>query len=166
MPCNWKASLLSKCVLDIQPYNTIQTDVTWETCTLRSWLNKDFYQSAFNATEKNKIQITNVKNDDNPEAGTPGGNDTEDKIFLLSIGEAQQYFSSNSERICCPTQYAKDKGCRTDNKGACSWVLRSPGVFRDFVSIVHADGNIYYFNDYSFAVKFNCGVRPALWISP
>ena len=37
-----KALLISKFGLDVQPYNNTKAKVTWDTCSLRSWLNKDF----------------------------------------------------------------------------------------------------------------------------
>lgn len=47
-----KALVISKYALDCKPYNTSSTNVTWETCSLRNWLNNDFINSAFSATEK------------------------------------------------------------------------------------------------------------------
>ena len=41
-----KALLLSKYVLDAKPYYTEGTDITWETCTLRTWLNNYFLNNA------------------------------------------------------------------------------------------------------------------------
>ena len=37
-----KALVISKYALDCKPYNTSSTNVTWETCSLRNWLNNDF----------------------------------------------------------------------------------------------------------------------------
>ena len=42
-----KVLLISRMALDQQPYNTKKADVTWETCSLRKWLNGSFYESAF-----------------------------------------------------------------------------------------------------------------------
>lgn len=36
--------LISRYILDAVPYNYEWTDVTWETCALRKWLNDDFLQ--------------------------------------------------------------------------------------------------------------------------
>lgn len=41
------------------------TDVTWETSTLRTWLNNDFYNAAFSADEKGVIIEQSLKNEDN-----------------------------------------------------------------------------------------------------
>ena len=88
--------LISRYILDSKPYNTEQIDVTWETCTLRSWLNNDFYNTAFSAGEQNMIITTTLSNNDNAYFGTAGGNDTEDKVFILSLDEVMDYYYINS----------------------------------------------------------------------
>lgn len=65
-----KLLLLSKDALDAKPYNEEDEDVTWETCTLRSWLNDTFYTTAFRQEEQGSIATTKVKNEDNPKYGT------------------------------------------------------------------------------------------------
>ena len=72
-----------------------------------------------------------VENSDNLEYGIKGGNDTKDKVFLLSLGEAERYFSSDVARVCTPTRYAlsKNKGIvDEEDGGGCLWWLRSPGL--------------------------------------
>ena len=71
--------LLSKYVLDAKPYNEEWEGVTWQTSDIRQWLNNEFYTTAFNKSEKAKIQTSLIKNEDNSEYGTSEGNDTEDK---------------------------------------------------------------------------------------
>lgn len=87
---NGKALLLAEKILDCRPYNTKDSGVTWETCTLRAWLNNDFFNDAFNSGEKAKILATRVVNENSPEYyDTDGGNDTDDKVFLLSYSEVR-----------------------------------------------------------------------------
>lgn len=62
-----------------------------ENCSLREWLNEEFYNSAFSNSEKEQILSVTVPADKNPEYDTNSGNDTEDKIFLLSVSEAKKY---------------------------------------------------------------------------
>ena len=113
--------LVSRYILDCQSYNGFTEEVTWETCSLRTWLNEDFYNTAFTPDEQAKINTTTVINADNSYYGTSGGNDTEDKIFCLSIDEVLKYYSFNSydekegcgysqQLIAAVTQYAKDQG--------------------------------------------------------
>lgn len=85
------AFLLADTNLDVQRYNDTYTSVTWETCTMRTWLNSTFLNKAFSASEQAAIKDTPVVNADNPEYGTEGGTDTTDKVYLLSISEAKTH---------------------------------------------------------------------------
>ena len=82
------AFLLADQNLDSKLYNKIYTDVTWATCTLRTWLNGIFLNTAFTSAEQVAIKNTTVVNEDNPYFGTEGGENTPDKVYLLSIAEA------------------------------------------------------------------------------
>lgn len=96
------AFLLADVALDDQEYNTNFGDVTWESSSVRSWLNgygasvnqpktdysrKNFINSAFTSTQRNAIKTTNVVNNNNIDYGTAGGKNTSDKVFLLSESE-------------------------------------------------------------------------------
>ena len=157
--------LLSKYVLDAKPYNKEWEDVTvtWETSDIRKWLNNEFYTTAFNKTEKAKIQTSLIKNEDNSEYGTSGGNDTEDKVFLLSEKEAETLFSDEEERIAKATEYAEKSGVYVNKEKAAWWWLRSPGDYGFSAAGVDDDGWVYrigYNVDYS-----SDGVRPALHLN-
>lgn len=108
------AFLIADCNLDSQPYNTTKTDVTWETSTIRSWLNgykasynanginyssNNFIGKAFTSAEQKAINQVTVVNHDNPEYETEGGNDTKDKVFLLSIEEATVTISGVTYKV-------------------------------------------------------------------
>ena len=121
--------IISKYALDCQQYNTKQKDVTWETCTLRTWMNSTFMNNTFTSNERSLIKKTTVKNDDNSKYGTKGGNDTKDHVFLLSIDEANTYLENT--RVCEPTAYAVAQGAYNEINGNCNWWLRSPGDFQD-----------------------------------
>ena len=79
--------LISRYILDLQSYNTESTNVTWETCSLRAWLNEDFINTAFDDSEQKQILTVINSNPDNAYYGTEGGNDTEDRVFCLSVEE-------------------------------------------------------------------------------
>ena len=155
-----KALVISKYALDCQQYNTSYTGVTWETCTLRKWLNNDFINSAFTADEKAMIPTVTVSADKNPDYSTDPGNATQDQVFLLSITEANKYFSSDSARQCKPTEYAVANGAYVNiSKG---WWLRSPGNHQNLAAYVNYDGVVREGGDY---VNIgNRAFRPALWI--
>ena len=172
-----KILVISKYGLDAKPYNKGEKDITWEKCTLRSWLNKDFYNSAFSAYEKQSVFQTTVSADKNPEYSTDPGNSTTDNVFLLSINEANKYFSSDSARQCAPTDYAIAQGAyansnyKIDGKAACWWWLRSPGGFQSLAASVLSSGSVYYEggvfydSDYNIVSFDRACVRPALWIN-
>ena len=163
-----KALLISRYALDCQEYNTLYAGVTWETCSLRTWLNGTFKNKAFTGSELNSIVTTNVSADKNPNYSTSAGNATEDQVFLLSITEVSQYFSTYEARKCVPTEYAIAQGAYTSSsntsggKAICWWWLRSPGYSSSYAAHVHADGSVRY---YGYGVYYVDGcVRPALWI--
>lgn len=73
------------------PFNAEQTDVDWERSSLREWMNSAFLEENFSEEERAKILQVSVVNEDNPEYGTDGGNDTQDYAYLLSGEEVEQY---------------------------------------------------------------------------
>ena len=154
--------LLSKYVLDAKPYNEEFEKVTWETSDIRKWLNNEFYTTAFNKTEKAKIQASLIKNEDNSEYGTSGGNDTEDKVFLLSEKEAETLFLNEEERIAKATEYAEKSGVYDEEKGAWWW-LRSPGFGSRGAAEVDSDGWVYRVGNLVYIRPD--GVRPALYLN-
>ena len=155
--------LLSKYVLDTKPYNKESKAVTWETSDIRKWLNNEFCKSAFNNAEKGRIRTTLIKNEDNLENGTSGGNDTEDKVFLLSEKEAETLFSNDEERIAKATEYAEKSGVYVNEEKTVLWWLRSPGCSRDYAAEVSYYG---WINRSGCDVNsYDDGVRPALHLN-
>ncbi len=155
-----KALVISKYALDCKQYNTRNTDVTWETCTLRKWLNNDFINAAFSSYEKAMIPTVTVSADKNPDYNTNPGNATQDQVFLLSITEANKYFIS--ARKCEPTDYAVANGAWESDGGNCWWWLRSPGGSQNCAAFVNIGGDVFeYGNTVSLG---NDAVRPAMWI--
>lgn len=179
-----KALLFSKFILDCKCYNNEFKDVTWETCDLRKWLNSDFYNKAFNDSEKSIIKTTNVVNNDNAEYKTSGGNDTNDKVFCLSIDEIRKYFGNGyketdgyrmGENVATKgTDYARN----VENNGSKLWAiseeewyqwnscywLRSPGYFQNCSSSVNETGYLDISNIFQGVSYCDYGVRPAIWI--
>lgn len=166
-----KILVVSKRGLDCKPYNTTNTNVTWETCSLRKWMNNTFLNAAFSAVEQEHIVSTSVSADENSKCSIKPGNVTMDKVFLLSITEVNKYLDSDYTRKCVPTYYAKANGVQTsiiDTKGGggggatCGWWLRSPGFNQNLAAGVGSDGSV---SSYGSSVYINDCVRPALWIN-
>lgn len=84
---------LSLQVLDCQKYHPEVTAKKWDNCSLRQWMNHEFYQKAFNDTEQRLIAETALQNPENSQYHIYGCSDTTDRIFALSVEEAQKYFS-------------------------------------------------------------------------
>lgn len=163
-----KLLVISWNALDCRPYNMEYEDTTWENCTLRKWLNEDFFNAAFSDWEKGVIPTITVSADKNPDYTTNPGSDTQDKVFLLSITEANEYFQNDEDRICVPSAYAIANGAFTggsytkDNTATCVWWLRSPGNVQKRAARVDSIGDVY---SYGKNVRLvDVCVRPAMWI--
>ena len=154
--------VISRYALDCKRYNTESKAVTWENCSLRSWLNDSFLNTAFSAEEKTHIPTVTVSADKNPSYSTDPGKKTEEKVFLLSIAEAEQYFAWNEARKCVPTAFAKANGCYVSDSGSCWWWLRSPGYSANFAAGVYTVGSVCASGR---SVNYDSSaIRPALWI--
>ncbi len=138
---NGRALLITDKLIDYVEYNESYANVTWETCTLRKWMNSYFISKAFSSSQQAQIVTVTNQNPNNPKYGTKGGNTTQDRVFALSIDEAKKYFSSDSDRKA----------------------YTSPGDSSIFAAGVYDRGNIDqdgFFVDYN-----NVAVRPAFWLN-
>ncbi len=181
------AFLLADQNLDARLYNESHTNVTWETCTLRSWLNgygastnventdyssDNFIDTAFTAAEQSAILRTDVSNEDNRYYDTEGGNHTEDQVYLLSSAEASSasygfnstFRTESKTRVSTNTTYTAGKSGMNSVGKADWWWLRSPG----YGGYYSGDSYVIYngcgdFFDY--VNSFNVGVRPALHLN-
>jgi serine/threonine protein kinase len=165
-----KALLLSEYVIEQGRYNLEKTDVTWETCTLREYLNDEFY-SSFSSDDKMQIVQTRINNNANQWYGISGGNDTDDYIFLLSLEETVKYFGDSGQlqtRVNASPAYMindeyNDARIAYDLNGAVSWWwLRTPGGFSSRAVSVTKDG---WLNINGNNADYIYGIRPALWLS-
>ncbi len=143
----------SKYCLDCKQFNEGSTSNVWAASTIRTWLNSNFFFTAFNPEIQNKVIPTDT------------GDAVMDKVFLLSTVEADKYFDSPKAREAIPTEYAVLQGAKHDNDiygGPCWWWLRTPGSNPECVADIRSGGAIntegYPVNSITFAV------RPALWV--
>lgn len=171
---NQQLFLLSDQNLDVFQYHTEQENVTWETSTMRSWLNgydaskntggsngidytgDNFLDNAFSAKEQAAIAVTDVVNGPNPDYDTGGGNDTTDRIFLLSLTETETYnstyFPRGTNLLSTNTAYVAGGGKLDSGMHGVDendwWWLRSPGYDNTKAAFIEwedsssvADGN-------------------------
>ena len=128
-----------------------QATNTWDKSTSRAWLNEKFYNT-FTKEEKALIAKTHNLNPDNSDYGTPGGNDTDDYIFLLSVEEAK---ALDSKVLKCGYWHEMDNQW---------WWLRSPGVNDSYVAYVgnNSDGKNVIDPLGDVAGNYYGAIRPAL----
>lgn len=152
-----KAFVISKYCIEWLPFHNTITEVGWKNSSIRSWLNNTFLNGAFTAQEKKSIISTQHTNPDFYDDGESERNwlgTTTDTVFLLSSGEADKYFPSDSARQAEGTEYACSKG----KSASWYWWLRSANniEYAGFVS----EGELGYGEE----VDRNMGIRPAMWI--
>ncbi|MCL2063465.1 MAG: DUF6273 domain-containing protein [Candidatus Cloacimonetes bacterium] len=165
-----KALVVSENILEFRLYHHEMGAITWADCSLRDYLNGEFYNSsAFSNADRNRIvQVTNV-NENNQWHDTNGGTNTLDMIFLLSIAEVVKYFGDSEQLANRPSgvpwindEYNNNR-IATFNGSVVWWSLRSPGLMTYLASNVHYDGYINLTGNHVYS--FFGGVRPALWLS-
>jgi len=144
-----KALLLSVDILEERQFHEEWEDVTWETCDLRAYLGGEFYNAIFTDEEKAWIADSKLKNDvsELEDFETVAGNDTVDRIFLLSVQEAEEYFAAGEDRA---------------TEGRENWWLRTPGRMTN-----RAASYIGWFGSIEtggYSARNEVGVRPALWL--
>lgn len=164
-----KLLLISRYLLELKKYNEEDTAVSWETCTLRAWLNNDFLNTAFSSEEQAAISETTVINGIEPSTGEDCGNDTVDKVFLLSVTECMQYFGvdpygaedyafaplEDRQAISKPTRSAATNGV------APYWWGRSSAVDSNEAQEVDQWGFVSI--DVSVTFEYR-GARPVIWV--
>lgn len=158
-----KVLLLSKMCLDCKQFNTDYNNTTWEKSNVRKWLNQKFINDAFSQFEQEKIMSISIPNPDNAEYETAGGNDTTDKIFLLTIDEAENLLNREERQAKC-TEYAKVQGAWVDSvTDTPYWWLRSPGGDPLLAAAVHYRGKVFV-GGLNICVD-DTAIRPAFWLS-
>ena len=162
------ALLITSYAIEERPFNSPKEDVTWATSSLRSWLNNGFIAEAFSASEQNALVTTRVHTEDNPNYKAPAtqdqGPDTEDRVFILSVQEALNYFPDNASRRALATAYTKSRGnTYVDPDNGCSWWwLRTKGIKECTATNVNPGGDV---NDETARVESDYGtVRPVIWV--
>ncbi|MCL2638558.1 MAG: DUF6273 domain-containing protein [Oscillospiraceae bacterium] len=171
-----KALIITNELIENRAYHNDWVDVTWENSSMRAYLNGEFFNS-FTAANRAKIADTQVVNSSNPWYETSGGNNTTDKIFLLSIDEVLKYFGDSGQLASRPKEnnwfisdeYNADRITRhidddynSEDSGNWWW-LRSPGENNINAAFVFDDGILYIDGYYCYS-RF-LSVRPAMWIT-
>jgi hypothetical protein len=136
--------------IEHRAYHDSYEEITWELCSLRRYLNHEFFDCLPAVIKDRVVEATN-QNPSNPAYGTAGGPATVDRVFLLSIDEANTYFKDDGDRIA-----------KNDCGGEDWWWLRSPGLNVSAAAYVDNDGCV---RAYGSHVRGDNGARPALWLN-
>ena len=175
-----KILVISEDILEMRPYHSSKTDVTWETCDLRKYLNGEF----LNKLNKEKIITVDNRNPLNLFTQTDGGNDTKDSVFVPGLLEVAMYFGKKSgifdgfhrgegngksistgRMTLFISEDENSKRIARDSNGkSCEWWLRTPGGQKDYAVVISDEGEIQMRGS-SVTSGGNIGVRPALWLS-
>ncbi|TLG75426.1 DUF6273 domain-containing protein [Culicoidibacter larvae] len=173
--------LVTEVIIDQRSYHDAYEDITWADCSLRKYLNGEFFEKFTDTEQQRIIPVTN-KNVDNQWYGTNGGVDTEDYIFLLSLEEVCKYFGDSTMLLQNPKKNqrywferkdannSKRLARLYDKNGDWWWWLRSPGRLNNKAAYIHGtDGNIGIQGNNILKGNISdgwCtgGVRPALWL--
>ncbi len=165
-----QSMLISKYALDCIQFNKNYGILTWESCSLRTWLNNTFFNDAFTGDEQELVLKTYVDNSEkqgNPTWKMRGTMTTKESVYILSYAEVGTYLDPLDLRTCKPTAYAVDRGVYVYtgsgkySGNCCFWWLRSQGSSQYNAAGVRQDGSIL-----DDQVDYSQGaVRPVIWIS-
>ena len=145
-----RALLISKYALDCLPYHDKNEDVSWNSSSLRQWLNETFLSEAFTEMEQKAVLSSMIANDaktQHSEWGSMESLDTEDQLFVLSVKEANDFFSDKKDRKVIGTEFARSKGAKflgftTIAYGETDWWLRSPGYTSSTAAVTDGAGAV------------------------
>ena len=158
-----KAMLLTKYCIDTVIFYPKRVPMYWGKSDLRAWMNGEFLEQTFTPEEQERILTTTVTNT-NPHGMKGAGQDTLDKVYLLSKQEVLHFFPEMADRVAYPTEYAKSKGCTVDDTtGSCRWWTRTPGARNLDMCGMRLDGRItaYGMQDVDWPTNT---MRPVMWI--
>ena len=185
------ALLLSHAAIECEPFQSDLRDVSWQNCTLRSWLNgyeaqanvsaadysgagESFLDTAFSAEEREAILETAVRNEPNYYFGMDSGTGTTDRIFLLAESELFIYDSPEIHGFSRRDEVA-DRAKQFQPTGYALWkgVWQETGERGDVFWITRTTGythaNVVYVDEsgymYNRGILVTCGdaaIIPAL----
>lgn len=177
--------LISASVLDSgRPFNDLFMNVKWDESTMRDWLNGtddyddetgskyngtwNFFDKAFTKDQADSIVITTNKTPASELYGVSSSNDTEDKVYLLSVEEFNKYFitendDENTTKTIYPmgfaSAYAIKRGATKGKYNEVSWWLRNSGA-NNYILAVNRAGTVGE-GGYSIS-DTDIGIRPVI----
>lgn len=161
--------VVSKYNIECRQFHTMDTRVTWEESSIREWLNKDFFENAFNMEEREAIVLSEIENEWNPFTLVAGGKTTKDKVFLLSLRDVfnikygfECYATASETRVAKNTQWTKVMGALTNPERGMGWYwLRTSGESTEYAARIDYSGMIFV---KGLRTTLFGGVRPAMFL--
>ncbi len=161
-----QALLVSVDILDAKAYDTDPAVISWKDCSLREWLNSEFYQTAFSEEERLRISDHCL---------FEGWNLVVDKVFIMGNDDIVKYLESGSlgygsARVsdvrgrlrAVPTVYALAEGC-SFMEGYTDWWMRSDAVVNHILFCMDTKGTTY---NYRIITSTDVrGIRPVISVS-
>lgn len=167
-----KALIITDEIIGQRAYHNAYKDTTWYNCEMRTYLNSEFFDS-FHLVNQSRILLVTNENMDNPWYGTKAGNETQDRIFLLSLDEACRYFGDSTDKLYSRGNNRYWKKNDENNRKRLAkavfaetcwwWWLRSPGRHNRLAAYVHGTDGCVGVNGNNIT-NSNGGIRPALWL--
>ena len=149
--------LLSHQAIEMQRFNQKWTKVSWRDCTLRSFLNDEFYFNCFSRYEQQAVVPTRLKS-----KYVKSTVETVDNVFCLDSTEVKKYFPSSAQRLAVPTPYAVALETAVFDGGTCYWWLRDTTKRQNDANRIKPDGSLEEYGGNTNA--YGVGVRPAVWV--
>lgn len=152
--------LQSTCAIECLPFNE-DGESSWEDCSLREWLNNDFFEEAFTKSEKKNIIDTSYS------MYTGNARWLTDKVFLP---EYIRYRMNPQDATCEPTDHTEDLGIQMED-GSCKFWTRdvnkmyaaNGGTYvGSFVMCLGTRGNNAGGGPDNFFTAEDVGVRPVI----
>ena len=145
-----KALLLCRQALDCFAFNEENQNESWETSSIRTWLNETFFQNAFSPYEQQAVfpaSVSNAADECNPEWNKVEASATKDRVFLLSYAEILRYFSEQNGRKTTSTEFARGRGAGAPGLftfiiSETDWWLRSPGKVPNDAAFIDVNGAV------------------------
>lgn len=166
------ALVITDNIVEQRAYHSTYKDTTWFDCETRRYLNSEFFDRFEESNKSRIIQISN-KNMDNPWYGTKAGNESQDRIFLLSLEEVCKYFGDSTELLYNRgnNRYWKKNDVNNSKRlarlgeasGCWWWWLRSPGRHNRLAAYIHGTDGCVGVNGNN-VTNDRGGIRPALWL--
>ncbi len=153
-------------IVDSQAFSDVVWTHEYGECTLRTWLNGEFLNTAFREDERETISLERIDNSFEGDGSSQDPSEyTFDYVHLLREDEVLDV--ALNERQKPASDYAKCQGVKVNEaNGSADWWLRTPDYYIDMYALI-VSAYLYGRKGDTTSeevCKNDNGVRPALWM--